>query len=508
MMNVTGSTPRILSMRPRSAKGGAALGCGGVKIYEPFGTYTRKSTQIKYVVQDTSCNCGKKSFLEKFLESASLGVTALVTGMSIVDIFSQIFGKKKTDATEPKTPVEPQPPTGAKEPAVNNNKTYYGGMLREVTVTGKLNNTADAATITDDTTDDSTGDISQTAAELTKQYAAICNIEITGEEGSYQAKITYKDADGKTVSKDVDVTNTDELNKKVADLLKELQTLDNDVGKAAQQIKQMYAGIISDIEVTQNDNGTYNAKITVPNTLKKAGDTAVKTVTVSSSEELDKAVSDFTTELLTTEENNLFKAATAFENDLKSSEGADISAETIDQLVQSQVDLYNAYGDGEGDISLQDMFAYEKATADKSQNYQEIQTASKMFFMAYDADNDHQVTAGELKEFYNAADTDKNGKLTTYELQSHVRATLEEKKGLDFNELASVRYGGNTEGPTQDKADSLVEMIKGNFYGGPTKVRDKFVDYKDGQFRIADNWDMENCKTISEEEVKKLYMGS
>ena len=508
------SIPVKLLRQSRSAKGGvASTGFKSVNVIgSPFGTYTRKSNNIKYIVQDTSFNCGKKSFLEKITKwvvKKTYVAAIAAMGISLAGIVLQLFGRKKTDATVDETPVTPQQPTVPKQtvkedPAIETEKTYYGGMLGELTVTGKLNNTADAAT------KDSTGDISQTAAKLTEQYAAISDIEITGEEGSYQAKITYKDADGKTVSKDVTAADTNALVKEVKNLMQELQTLDNDVGKAAQQIKQMYGDIISDITVTAQEDGKYSAKITIPAARQRGGHPAVKTVAVSSSQELDDEVFKFTQELYATDDNNNpFKAATAFENDLTSTEGADISSNTIDQLVQSQVDLYNAYGDGEGDISLQDMFAYEKATADKSQSYQEIQTSSKMFFGAYDANSDGQVTADELKEFYNDADADHNGKLTADELQLHVMATLEEKKGLDFDELASVRYGGNTEGPTQDKADSLVDMIKENFYKGPVKVSGKYVDYKDGQFRIADDENMSvNCKTATEDEVKKLYMES
>ena len=302
------SIPVKLLRRSQSVKGGASLGCGGVKIYAPS-TYTRKSHTIKYVVQDTSCNCCKQSFWEK-------ACATLFAFKSIYDIVSQFFGKKKTDNTEEETPVTPQPPNGSEQnekddPAVENDKTYYGGMLREITI-NVIRGTVENGTDIDYTTDYFTGDISETAKELTEQYAAISKIEITGDEGLYQAKITYNGTDGKTVSKEVTVADTNALVTEVGKLMQELQTLDNDVGKAAQQIKQMYAGIISDIEVTQNDNGTYRAKITIPAALQRGGNTAVKEVTVSNSEELDTAVFEFTQELLTTEDNNPFKAYNNF----------------------------------------------------------------------------------------------------------------------------------------------------------------------------------------------------
>ncbi len=67
--------------------------------------------------------------------------------------------------------------------------------------------------------------------------------------------------------------------------------LPENVEDAAAELKQMYSGIISDISLEKQSDGTYKATILVPDTLKHSGATASTTLyNIKTSDDLDTAI--------------------------------------------------------------------------------------------------------------------------------------------------------------------------------------------------------------------------
>ena len=67
--------------------------------------------------------------------------------------------------------------------------------------------------------------------------------------------------------------------------------LPENVEDAAAELKQMYSGIISDISLEKQSDGTYKATILIPDTLKHGGATASTTLyNIKTSDDLDTAI--------------------------------------------------------------------------------------------------------------------------------------------------------------------------------------------------------------------------
>lgn len=67
--------------------------------------------------------------------------------------------------------------------------------------------------------------------------------------------------------------------------------LPEDVNEAANELKQMYGGIISDIKLEKQSDGTYKATVLIPDTLKHNGATSsTELYNIKSSDDLDTAI--------------------------------------------------------------------------------------------------------------------------------------------------------------------------------------------------------------------------
>lgn len=67
--------------------------------------------------------------------------------------------------------------------------------------------------------------------------------------------------------------------------------LPEDLNEAANELKQMYGGIISDIKLEKQSDGTYKATVLIPDTLKHNGATSsTELYNIKSSDDLDTAI--------------------------------------------------------------------------------------------------------------------------------------------------------------------------------------------------------------------------
>lgn len=74
--------------------------------------------------------------------------------------------------------------------------------------------------------------------------------------------------------------------------VKEFKTnISPDINEAANELKQMYTGIISDIKLEKQSDGTYKATVTIPDTLAHDGKTSRTVINnLSTGEELDASI--------------------------------------------------------------------------------------------------------------------------------------------------------------------------------------------------------------------------
>lgn len=174
--------------------------------------------------------------------------------------------------------------------------------------------------------------------------------------------------------------------------------------------------------------------------------------------------------------------------------------------------------DEDGYISDEEMLNYESLT-NETETEERIKENVALQFHVFDADQDDKVSSDELKQFYQNAAGDDNI-LTAEEYNQAMNIGLDKLQ----DQMAAEMFGGNPpvdapQGPppprgnkkpkTQESADKYVNAFKNGTFTESQKIGNQYVDYKDGQFRIAADENMSvNCKTISEEDVKKLYMES
>lgn len=503
----------ILSRQSKARRLGANQGCGGVKVTQdiPLRGVRHKKAQKVYV---TTCDCSEKT---GFFGKLTNILGAVATGIAAFLGISSLFKKEETaDASTlpAETQVQQTSDNDNKSTtAQENNTTYFGGMLTPaVTITAENGEgDSNAGTFSEN--------INDAAEELKEMYSKyISNIEVTGDDTTgYTAKITYKDAEGKTQTKDVSCSDSQGLVNEVSKLIPKSSDFDNQnlsVEDAAVKLKQMYAGIIKDIELTQNSDGKYTAKITIADTLKYEGRAAVSTVTVSNAQELDKAVDDFTAELFTTEDNNPFKTYNNFLSEINGS-NKQANIENIDEIVNSQIALMDTNNDGV--ISEEEMLNYELSDNNKDDKT-EIMGNVALQFNVFDQDRDGTVTSDELTQFYNeAAGEDRvltadeyNAKMQERltNLESEVAAEIESEHGYVRSNSASSGIGNAKEKKKPAMStDNWINMIKtsGVRLGQPTPIKNQFVKYVDNNFVISDNREMTNSSPISEDDLKKLY---
>ncbi len=76
--------------------------------------------------------------------------------------------------------------------------------------------------------------------------------------------------------------------------------LPEDINQAASELQSMYSGIVKDISLEKQSDGTYKVTFTFPDTLKYGGDTAAITAnSIKTSDDLDKALDKAMTQLYT-----------------------------------------------------------------------------------------------------------------------------------------------------------------------------------------------------------------
>lgn len=149
------------------------------------------------------------------------------------------------------------------------------------------------------------------------------------------------------------------------------------------------------------------------------------------------------------------KLAEAFDNSFNTTGQAEIGDAA--KLAKSQMNLINnKFGDKQGNISTDDMFNYELASAEKQlgrkltdDEMANLRAMSDLNFTIFDTDESGDITEAELKAFITNANEDNNSILTDKERTEYAEKvfgerankniTLAENNGYTLN---SIVYNG------------------------------------------------------------------
>ena len=238
-----GYTPRKM-IKPLSYNGVSSTGFKGVQVFQSDTTINRTIVIDSDCCNSSSSSKGKSSFWSKLAGV----ITGVGLGAGLIGMIGKVLGSKNKGKSDGKGTVENDDISTRLANEQAQLKTTQGD---ESTVKG------------------SDGQTSQQAGK-TLYGGQLSEVLVRGDASKAKKPRRSMSADMK-----------------------------QDVAEEAKDLKGYYSGIIKDIQVEKQSDGTYKIRIVVPDTLKYNGDTAALNGTVKNSEELNALLDNALGQLLT-----------------------------------------------------------------------------------------------------------------------------------------------------------------------------------------------------------------